>query len=632
MYPLSPARQVSLRTRRILVAAAAIAALAAQLGATPPTAAAAPPIATAAAAALATPIAANLDFEDGLSGWTPKGTVTANTGAQSQSGSQYARLAPGASLSRTITGIPQGSYTLAGWFDGAASNNTAVLAATGTGAPDANALLDTHLAGSGSWAQAAHRNVLVYNGQVTVTVTAGSTPLNVDALSLVLDSQDANPLQNWGFEDGLAGWTASDPAKVSSSSDGPDAGAQAIKLAAGSEIAQTIPVEPDTRYIVTARTRVQKTDAYTTTPQTDRFGAIGQLVTRTSTGDRVNIGARSSSGAVLRQAPSGTDGYSLVSLSFTTGPDDHAVTLYANTIADQAYRDAVGVFTEANAAVPADDWSGNGANSAWVDNFDLFTLDDSYVRGGDVSNLQVLEDNGGKYFANGVQQDALRIMSNRGVNSITSMIFVRAGQVLYDTSLKPIKITESVPGGAIYPDSYKLAHAGYYDKTHTVALAQRAAALGLGYLPSFHLSDSFMSASKASTPFEWLIKDYDGKLANSNIDHVRSAVYNHVYDTLTAITATGVELDGVKQGNEENGGLVWPIGQGETSASPPSTTQSWTQLPGSPDTPTPRTGTPPPQRNPSSRACWPRGRSSTAPGSPSTAADQARTSSTWPRC
>jgi len=506
---------------------------------------------------------ADLDFESGLRGWTAKGDVTiVDDSSSAQAGSRFARLAPGSSISRTITGIAQGSYTLSTWIEGQASNNTSSLLATGTGAPDATSLLDSYLGGDGSWTQMAHRNVLVYNGQVTITITAGTSSLNVDSLALTLDAPDANPIQNWGLENGLAGWTHS-PGAVTVVHDGADTGHTAVRLAADGEISQTVPVEPNTRYVVTARAKVEKEDTYSTTASTDSFGTTGGVVSRTSTGDRINVGVRNSDGTVLRQAPAATDGYSLVSISFTTGPDQHEATVYANTTYDQAYKDSVGVFQGDDAsASPADDWTGNGDDSAWVDNFDMFTLGDpAYLRGADVSNLQPVEDHGGKYFANGVQQDALRILSNRGVNSVTSMIFVHAGEPLYDQNLH--QILNTMPDGSSID---KLALAGYFDKVHTVAMAKRAAALGLSYLPSFHESDYFMSSSKASTPYEWLDQNPDGTLANSDISHLKSIVYNYVYDMMSAVKSTGADIVGVKEGNEENNGLIWPVGKGATSA------------------------------------------------------------------
>ncbi|MCV2394441.1 Ig-like domain-containing protein [Actinotalea sp. M2MS4P-6] len=508
---------------------------------------------------------ANLDFEAGLDGWTTSGTVTAGTDAP-QSGSGYARLAAGSSVSRTLTGIPQGSYTLSVWLDGTASNNTATLTATDTGAPDATALLDVYLTGDGTWSQAAHRNVLVYNGQLTVTVTSGSAALDVDSIALTLDAADANPVQNWGFESGLDGWQANDATKAVAVTTGADAGSGAVQLAAGGEVSQTVDVEPNTKYVLTARTRVDRQDTYDTTQQTDQYGPIGYTSTRTGTGDRVNVGVRTASGQVLRQAPAGTTGYSLVPVTFTTGPDDHQVTVYANTIRDQAYLDSVGIYTgDDSVAAPADDWAGNGTDHAWVDNIDMFTLTDDSIRGADVSNLQVLEDHGAAYYANGVQQDALRILANRGVSSVTGMIFVHAGEQLYDDYLNLILIGDKLPDGSVYPDTPKVSHDGYFDKVHTVALAERADALGMSFLPSFHYSDAFMSSGKASTPYEWLDRSYDGTLANSDLAHMRSIVYNYVYDVMTALKQADVDVIGVKQGNEQNNGIVWPIGKGATS-------------------------------------------------------------------
>ena len=54
-----------------------------------------------------------------------------------------------------------------------------------------------------------HRNVLVYNGQMTITVESGSKALDLDTMELVLDSEDANTISNWDFEDGTDDWTTS---------------------------------------------------------------------------------------------------------------------------------------------------------------------------------------------------------------------------------------------------------------------------------------------------------------------------------------------------------------------------------------------------------------------------------------
>lgn len=505
---------------------------------------------------------ANLDFENGLTGWTTTGTVTVETGGQS--GEKYVELAANSSITTTIKDVSQGSYTLSAWVKGTAGNNTSKITVSETGGPDSVAQIDTYLNADASvWTQMGHRNVLDYNGQMTITISSGTSKLDLDNLQLTLDSADNQAVTNWNFEGGLTGWTTTGAA--SEDTQNADTGEKSICLGAGAEIAQTVSVEPNTRYSVTMRAKVDKQDTFQTIKATSYLGAMGETEKRTSLGDRVNLGVRTAGGTVLRQAPSGTEDYGLVTITFTTGAADHEVVLYANTIYDDNYKDSVTIYKTDKTEL-ADDWTGNGDDKAYVDNFDLFQIDDSnYLRGADVSFLPVIEDNGGSYFANGVQQDCLRILSNHGVNSITNMIFVQAGNQVYDPStLKAIYhnwwLTET---GEDYPQ--EMVSGGYFDKTHSLELGMRATELGMSYLPSFHYSDYWMSNAKAYTPEEWLNTDYEGNKSNSDLSHMQSVVYNYVYDFMKNLKDNDVNVIGVKHGNEQNGGIVWPVGMGATS-------------------------------------------------------------------
>ncbi|MDN4476882.1 Ig-like domain-containing protein, partial [Demequina sp. SYSU T00192] len=502
----------------------------------------------------------SFDFSDGLSGWDATGLASAQ-GTGGHDGGAYAALTPGTSLTATLTGLPQGSYTLDLRLRGGASDNNAKVVVSEAGGPDSVVLLDSALDGADTWSRTAHRNVLVYNGQATVTITAGSSALDIDDLVLSLDAADGS-LANWGFEDGLTGWTASGPASVSSTD--ADTGEAAVRLEAGAEVSQTVAVEPSTRYAVTMRAKVDRADTFETTGHESWRGRDGETVARTSLGDRVNLGVRTVDGMVLRQAPSGTAGYGLVTATFVTGPDDHEVEIYANTVHDAAYVDSVTVETAAG-AVRADSWTGNGGDSAYIDNLDLFVLDDeNEIKGADVSFLQAEEDLGGKYFANGVQQDALRILANRGVNSVTSMIFVDAGeQIIGYDNLLPVFQSWTGPDGQPYPK--QMIQGGYWDEEHTQELAVRATELGMSYHPSFHYSDAWVSAAKAYTPSVWTNVDYDGNRSHSDLAHLEDVVYTYVHDFMTDLVALDVDIAGVKAGNEQNGGLLWPAGRGATS-------------------------------------------------------------------
>ncbi|WEK53580.1 MAG: glycosyl hydrolase 53 family protein [Candidatus Cohnella colombiensis] len=511
--------------------------------------------------------AANLDFENGnLSGWTTTGSVASQT-ADKKGGAYSAKLsAANSTLAQTIAGIPQGSYTLYAWVKGAASSssNAAYMTATNTGGPDTRLLIDGYISSS-AWTQVALRNVLVYNGQATITFGSGSgTNLSVDDVQLVLDSDDNNAVANWDFETGdLSGWTVDQGTVIAGTS--ADTGAMAAVLSADSQISQTINVKPNTTYVATVRAKVDRQDTWETIYQKNYLGNTGQLVNVTSYGDRVNLGVKKLDGTVLRQAPDGTSGYALLTIRFKTGPSDQQVTLYANTIHDANYVKSVTTYTSAGANGSRDQWQGNGSDMAYVDNFDVFEIDNTTVKGADVSFLPVIEDKGGKYFANGVQQDCLSILANHGVNAITGMLFVHAGNKIYDQSTpkQMLNIDFADENGNPIPQTMQ---AGYFDKTHALMLAERAKELDLGYLPSFHFSDSWMSAGKAYTPLDWMYKDSTGALVDQSLDEMTTTMYNYVYDFIKSLVDNDLTPMGVKIGNEQDGGIAWPRGKGYSSA------------------------------------------------------------------
>lgn len=518
-----------------------------------------------------------IDFDTGDNSiWTGESSFPAG----GRTGSAM-EIAKNTAAQTTITGIPQGSYTVTMWVK--ASTGSGRLTVSDTGGPDSVVKMKA----SSDWMQLAHRNVLVYNGQMTLAITPGSAsaPLLVDDIQITLDSNDNNPVTNWNFEDGLTGWEQKGTAVIDSSS---DTGSKAVKLSDQSEISQTISVKPDTDYIASVRMKVDVEDTYKSTPQyayQSDSSVMGVFVERTSLGNRVNLGVRGADGgAVLRQAPSSTAGYSLVTVAFHTGESQTEVELYANTIFDQAYRDSVTVYENtygdedrflAGYQRPnpnsidqthlADSWQSNGSSFAYVDNFDVFEVDNTYIKGADMSFMQVIEDCGGKYFANGVQQDALRILSNHGVNSILTMLFVHSGNEIYDWSdlewMEPI--SKDYDGNSV---SFRKQVEGYFDVTHSTKIALRAQELGMTYLPSFHYSDTWISAAKAHMPYEWFEQDYEGKLSNGSIEMLTTAVYNYVYEALSDMKKNGVDnIIGVKSGNEQDGGLLFPVASGLSS-------------------------------------------------------------------
>ena len=522
-----------------------------------------------------TKAAFSFEEEDALAGWT---VTDAELCAEGYDGAQGLLIRSG-SASVTVTDIPQGSYTVSLWLKGSAGS--ARLEVSGTGGPDSVLKLseDKDIQAS-AWTQAAHRNVLVYNGQMTVSLT-NAAGLYIDKMEITLDSADENPVTNWNFEDELTGWNTIGSVEVT---DQADTGSKAARLGDQARLYQTISVEPDTDYIATARVKVDREDTFSSELQYSLDGTtkLGMMVTRQSIGNRINLGVMDADSVVLRQAPASTADYTLLTIAFHTGKNQTQAVIYLNTQCDDAYKESVTVYENTNGTYPngyqkpdptntnnthlADDWTGNGTDSAYVDNIDLFKVDNTYIKGADMAFLQVIEDCGGKYFANGVQQDALRILSNHGVNSVMSMIFVHSGNDIYDwNSLTPL--SASVAGYAGETVSGRQQVYDYFDETHITALALRCQALGMSFAPSFHYSDTWISAAKAHMPLDWIEEDYEGTLSNPDLSILETAVYNYVHDFLSDMKEAGVEnLAFVKDGNEQDGGLVFPVGSGANQA------------------------------------------------------------------
>nr|WP_246354247.1 Ig-like domain-containing protein [Paenibacillus phytohabitans] len=299
--------------------------------------------------------------------------------------------------------------------------------------------------------------------------------VSIDDASFALELSDHNPVQNWGFENDLTGWTATGDAAIQSLK--ADSGSKTLKLAAGAKVAQHISINPDSSYIASVRGKVDS-------------------------GGLIKIGIADISNA--RSAPSATTDYSLLTVGFATDAGETEGTLYLEN---------------------------TGAVPAYVDSVNVFEIDNTVLKGVDISYLPLIEDYNGHYSANGVRQDFFDIMQNRGVNAVMAMVFVEAGKVV---------------GG-----EYTM-HEGYFDKTHTIELAKRAKAHDMEFIPSFHYSDGWMSSGKGFKPEAWL---------DQSLSQLQTTMYNYNYDFLQSMAEAGVEPEQVKIGNEENSGIVWPDGK-----------------------------------------------------------------------
>ncbi|QKG58605.1 glycosyl hydrolase 53 family protein [Hymenobacter sp. BRD128] len=149
----------------------------------------------------------------------------------------------------------------------------------------------------------------------------------------------------------------------------------------------------------------------------------------------------------------------------------------------------------------------------------------TFAKGADVGWLQQMEATGYVFYnEQGQAQDCFAILKAQGINSIRLRVFVN-------------------------PSDDKAS--GHCSPAEVVAMAKRAAGLGFRVMIDFHYSDTWADPGKQAKPAAW---------ASHPFAQLLTDVYDHTFNTLTALKASGVTPEWVQVGNEIPGGLLWPEG------------------------------------------------------------------------
>ncbi|WP_416147624.1 arabinogalactan endo-beta-1,4-galactanase [Salipaludibacillus sp. HK11] len=156
-------------------------------------------------------------------------------------------------------------------------------------------------------------------------------------------------------------------------------------------------------------------------------------------------------------------------------------------------------------------------------------LNSSLIMGGDVSMLQEVEERGAEFFENGVQKDALEIMSNGGMDLVRLRLWVDP----YDSEGNDY-------GG------------GTNDLEETIALARRAKTEGMGFMLNFHYSDFWADPGKQNKPKAWEELSYEVLV---------QTVYDYTKNTMIQLEGEGLIPDMVQIGNEITSGMLWNHGR-----------------------------------------------------------------------
>jgi len=150
------------------------------------------------------------------------------------------------------------------------------------------------------------------------------------------------------------------------------------------------------------------------------------------------------------------------------------------------------------------------------------SIDSGFVKGADISWITEQEALNIKFYSGtGVQKDIFQVLKEQGLNSIRLRVWVNPSD-------------------------------GWCNIADLLAKAKRAKAAGFRILIDFHYSDSWADPGQQNKPASW---------ANQDISTLKTSVYNHTVDVLTALKNNGITPVWVQIGNETNDGMLWPEGR-----------------------------------------------------------------------
>jgi len=156
----------------------------------------------------------------------------------------------------------------------------------------------------------------------------------------------------------------------------------------------------------------------------------------------------------------------------------------------------------------------------------------NFLKGGDISELPRVEHYGGKYYDNGVEKDCLQIMKDHGCNIVRIRMY-------------------NDPGNPNFYPANQLDPLGWQNPARTLALCQRAKALGLQIQLTFHYSDYWTNGGLQYKPHEW---------EGLNTARLLTKLYDYTRDFMLQLRDVGIYPEFVSLGNETNGGLLFPNG------------------------------------------------------------------------
>lgn len=150
---------------------------------------------------------------------------------------------------------------------------------------------------------------------------------------------------------------------------------------------------------------------------------------------------------------------------------------------------------------------------------------DEFYVGGDLSSIIEIEENGGKFYdAEGNEKDVFEILKENGMDSVRIRIWN-----------DPVD-----ENGVPYAN-------GHNDLETAIKIGKRATDCGMRVLIDFHYSDFWADPSSQEVPKNWKTLTFDEK---------EQALYSYTKDSLQTLLNNGVNVTMVQVGNETTSGLA----------------------------------------------------------------------------
>lgn len=153
------------------------------------------------------------------------------------------------------------------------------------------------------------------------------------------------------------------------------------------------------------------------------------------------------------------------------------------------------------------------------------------IRGGDISELTYVEQNGGKYYFENQAMDCLEILRINGINTVRIRLY-------------------NDPGNSAFTPSNRLP-AGIQNPSDVLSLARRAKEKGMQIVLSFHYSDYWTNGATQTLPHQW---------SHCNYAQLCDSVYTFTSNFLQQMKTQDTAPEFVSIGNETQAGMLYPFG------------------------------------------------------------------------